>query len=98
MFARIVGGQTVTGKLSQAVKTWKEKDSLLKRPLKGYRGGYFLTDPQTGKILSLTFWDSEKDAVAYDQGPVYKQIVALYKGVLTVEYTQFLEIAAQDKI
>jgi len=30
------------------------------REMNGYRGGFWLQDPATGKVLSISFWESEE--------------------------------------
>lgn len=51
MFARLVLGQTSVDKLNEAIKTWKEKDIPLIKPVKGYKGAFLLTDRKTGKAI-----------------------------------------------
>ncbi len=98
MFARLVSGQVIGGKVGQATKIWKEKDFPTKQSEKGYRGGYFLTDSKAGKFISMTLWDTEADAIAYIKGAHSKAAIDMYKGILDAENTQVYEINAQDKI
>ncbi len=99
MFARLVSGQTKVEKLDEVIKIWKEKDTPLFKSVNGYRGAYFLTDRKTGKAISITFWDSEKDAIADEQSKLHQQQLSLYKDLIPGEYShQRYEISAQDKI
>ena len=64
MFARLVSAQVESDKLDEGIMIWKEKDMPLTESVKGYRGAYLLTDSKTGKVISMTLWDSEEDAIA----------------------------------
>ncbi len=98
MFARLVSGQVVGGKVAQATKIWKEKDFPLKQSEKGYLGGYFLTDSKTGNFISMTLWNTQEDAIAYIKSKRSQSAIDMYKGILDAQQTQVYEINAQDKI
>ena len=99
MYARLVSGQTNIEKLDEVIKIWKEKDTPLMKSVKGYRGSYLLTDRKTGKAISITFWESERDAIADEQSKLHQQQVSLYKDLIPGEYShQRYEISARDKM
>ena len=65
--------------------------------VKGYRGAYLLTDSKTGKVISMTLWDSEEDAIADEKSALHQEQVDMYKGVITGEpINQHYEVSAQD--
>ena len=99
MFARLVSGQTKVEKLDKVIKIWKEKDTPQMKSVKGYRGSYLLTDRKTGQVISITFWDSEMDAIADEQSTLHQQQVSLYQDIIPGEYShQRYEISARDKM
>ena len=99
MFARLVSAQVRSDKLNEGIMIWKEKDIPLMESVKGYRGAYLLTDRKTNKVISLTLWDSEEDAIADEQSALHQKQVSMYKGLLIGEpVTQYFKIAAKDKI
>ena len=66
---------------------------------KGICGAYLLTDPKTGKVISMTLWDSETDAVVDEKSTLHQEQVDMYKGLLIGEpVAQYFEVSATDKI
>ncbi len=99
MFARLVSAQARSDKLNEMIRIWKEKDIPLMKGVKGYRGAYLITDRKTDRGVSLTLWDSEKDAIADEQSALHRKQIDMYKGLFTGEIThQRYEVSAQDKI
>ena len=71
----------------------------LTESVKGYRGAYPLTDRKAGKVISITLWDSEEDAIADEQSTLHQEQVDMYKGLLMGEpVAQYYEVSAKDKI
>jgi len=71
----------------------------LTESVKGYRGAYLLTDRKAGKVISITLWDSEEDAIADEQSTLHQEQVDMYKGLLMGEpVAQYYEVSAKDKI
>mgnify|MGYP001095596798 CR=1 FL=1 len=98
MFARLVSAQAGKGKLDEVTKTWKEDDIPLMHSVKGYRGAYLLTDRRTGKAISMTLWDSEKDSDADRRSQLHRKQVNMYRDLLTGEIGyQGYEVSAEDK-
>ena len=85
MFARLVSANIETNKLKEGITIWKEKDMPLMKSVKGYRGGYLLTNQSKGSVISLTLWDSEEDAIADEQSSLHKEQVGMYDGLLIGE-------------
>ena len=99
MFARLVSAQVGIDKLNEGITIWKDKDIPLMESVSGYIGAYLLTDRKTGKVISMTIWDSEVDAIADEQSNLHQKQVDMYKGFLIGEpVTQYYEVSAKDKI
>jgi heme-degrading monooxygenase HmoA len=99
MFARLVSAHVVTDKFDEGITIWKEQDMPLMESVKGYRGAYLLTDRKTGKVISMTLWDSEEDAIADEKSPLHQEQVDMYTGLLIGEPSaQYYEVSAKDKI
>ena len=58
MFARVNSVQTATDKLAGLLK-WIEERLPAAREAPGFRGFYLLADRQSGKVVSISLWDSE---------------------------------------
>jgi heme-degrading monooxygenase HmoA len=67
MFARLGIFQFNAVMLDEAVKRYEERVIPAIRSQKGSRGAYLITDRKSGKGISITFWDSEEDAIADEQ-------------------------------
>jgi len=99
MFARIVSAQVESNRLNEGSTIWKDKDMPLMESVKGYRGAYLLTERKTGKVISMTLWDREEDAIADEQSSLHQKQVDMYKGLLLGEpITQYYEVSARDRI
>jgi len=99
MFARLVSAQVGSDKIDEGITIWKEKDMPLTESVKGYRGAYLLTDRKTGKVISMTLWDSEEDAITDEKSALHQEQVDMYKGLLIGEpIAQYYEVSAKDRI
>ena len=99
MFARLVLAQVGSDRIGEMITIWKEKDVPLFRmeSVKGYRGAHLLTDRKTGKIISITLWDSEEDAIADQQSKLHQKQGDMYRDLLIGEpVRQRYEVSAQD--
>ena len=100
MYARLVSGQTSIDKVTEAIRIWKEQDTPLLKSAKGYRGSFLFTDRKTGKAMSITFWDSEAEAIADQQSATHKKQENMYKDLMSpgeFKY-QLYELSARDKM
>ena len=99
MFARLVSAQVDIKKINEGITIWKEKDMTLTESVKGYIGAYCLVDHKTGKVISLTLWDTEEDAVTDERSYLHKNQVNMYEDLLIGEpVTQYYEVSAQHKL
>jgi heme-degrading monooxygenase HmoA len=97
MFARVATVQTSPDKVEAAVNQIREQRGEIQK-LKGYKEGQVLFDRKSGKYVTVSFWESEADARAFETaGAQLRQKVAAAGGVslesVTVEY---YEVAPQD--
>jgi heme-degrading monooxygenase HmoA len=60
MLARVNSGHTAADKLAGLVKFSQERFPDA-REAPGFKGFYLLADRQSGKIVSISLWDSEDD-------------------------------------
>jgi len=61
MFARV---STVQGKPQQVedgIRQYREQVIPAVKKMAGFKGAHFLVDRKSGKELSITLWDTEKD-------------------------------------
>lgn len=97
MFARVTVVQMKKDKLDETVKIYKEGVVPAAKSQKGYGGIYLLVDRKTGKGLSISLWDSEKDANANEKSGYYQQQVAKFKDYFTAPpVREGYEVAVKD--
>jgi len=83
MFARLTIVQVKIDKLDETMKIFEESVIPAAKSQKGYRGAYLLTDRKTGKGISLTFWNTEKNAIANEKSGYYQEQLNKFKGLFT---------------
>ncbi len=60
MFAQVNSVQTATDKLAGLIK-WAEEQLPAARETPGFKGLYLLADRQSGKIVTISLWESDND-------------------------------------
>jgi heme-degrading monooxygenase HmoA len=60
MFAQVNSVQTATDKLPGLVK-WAEEQLPAFRETPGFKGFYLLADRESGKVVTISLWDSDDD-------------------------------------
>jgi heme-degrading monooxygenase HmoA len=60
MFARVNTAQTATDELAGLVK-FSEEQLPAAREAPGFKGFYLLADRHSGKVVSISLWDSDDD-------------------------------------
>ena len=81
---------TVTGsidKIAEITSVWEQSILPALKPVAGYEGAYLLIDPSTGEGVSLTFWASEQDAIAYEKSGLYTKLVESLRPFFTTRPT-----------
>ena len=73
MHARVTTLSLKKGKGAEAVEIYKNSILPAAKAQKGFRGSIVLADWETDKGLTLTFWESEKDALASEENCYYQE-------------------------
>ena len=73
MYARITIIHVPPARIDEAVKLYRKSVIPDAKKQKGYRGEVLLLDRKTGKGNSITFWKSEKDAIANEENLFYQE-------------------------
>jgi len=73
MFARLTKFQVKIDGIDEGVKLYKESVVPAAKSQQGFRGIYFLIDRNTGGGVSLSFWNSEEDAIANEKNKFYQE-------------------------
>ena len=76
MFVRLTIAPIKSDKMNDLAKIYKESIVPAAKAQEGYQGAYLLTNKKTNKAISVTVWNSEKDAIANEESGYYKEQVA----------------------
>ena len=83
MFARLTIVQVKPDKIDETTKIYEKSVVPAAKSQKGYKGAYLLVDRKTGKGVSISLWDSEKDAIANEKSGYYQEQVGKVKDFFT---------------
>lgn len=78
MFARVTSAQIAKDKIDRFIKIYRENVVPSAKKQKGFKGIILMVDPKTGNGLSLSFWESEEDALANEKSLYYQEQVARF--------------------
>jgi heme-degrading monooxygenase HmoA len=78
MYARITSAQIALDKIDRFKKIYEESVVPAARKQKGFKGICLMVDPKTGEGISMTFWESEQDALANEKNLYYQRQVAKF--------------------
>jgi heme-degrading monooxygenase HmoA len=96
MFARVTFTQTKLDRLDEATQLFVESAVPAAKAQKGFKGIYLLTDPATGKGITITFWENEADAIANEQSGYYQEQVNKFKDIFAAPpVRESYEVSAQ---
>ncbi|WP_317202690.1 antibiotic biosynthesis monooxygenase family protein [Janthinobacterium sp.] len=84
MFARVTHVQAKPGKLDEVVALFQDSVMPLLKQQQGFKSSLLLTDPATGKGMSITVWESEADRQAGDSNGMLREQVIKVMPLLAV--------------
>ena len=82
MYARVTVMQGKPETAQQASRIFNESVIPAAKAQKGFKGAFFLTDPSTGKGMSLTLWETEEDLKAGESSGYFKEQTAKFGPLL----------------
>lgn len=89
MFARVVTIQARQGKLEEATGLFRDSVIPAVKQQGGFSGALLLTDPASGKAISITLWASEAEQQASEANGYFREqvgkVAALLAGPPTAE-------------
>lgn len=76
MLARVTTVKLQPDKVAESVALYQQEIVPIVKGQPGFQGMYLLTDAATGNGMSISFWNSEAEAQAYESSGIYRQMVA----------------------
>jgi heme-degrading monooxygenase HmoA len=84
MHARVILGKVQLDKQDEAITIYKENIVPAAKEQKGFMSMNLLTDQDTNKFISITFWETENDMIASESSGYLQEqlgkIVSLFIG------------------
>jgi heme-degrading monooxygenase HmoA len=81
MNARVVHVQMQPGKVNEAISLYRESVVPAAKQQNGFKNALLLTDPTTGKGLSITLWETEADMAAGEASGYYQEQIAKFASI-----------------
>ena len=83
MHARVVTNQLQSGKTEEWLRIFRDSIVPASQQQQGFKGAFVLTDPNTGKGVSITLWETEADLLMVTApGGVFQEQLAKFARVL----------------
>lgn len=76
MFARVITIQIQPGKIEEAITIYRDTVIPAAKQQKGFSSATLLTEPATGKGISISVWESEADQKASEASGYLQQVLA----------------------
>jgi heme-degrading monooxygenase HmoA len=73
MYARLTLGQVQQGKMDEAIQKYNDINIAEIKSHQGFQKAYLLVNREESKVIALSFWDSEEDALAREATDEYRQ-------------------------
>lgn len=90
MHARVILGKVKHDKQDEAIRIYREGVAPAAKEQQGFKTMNLLTDPDTHKFISITFWETEKDMLAGESGGYLQEqlnrIAPLFVGPPTIQH------------
>lgn len=94
MYARMVAMPGRPDQMGEAQKIFNESVIPVAQQQKGFKGALFLTDPETGKGVSLTLWNSLEDMKAGESSGYLQEQIAKFAPLMAGPPTREVFVVA----
>ena len=96
MQARVVNVQVQPNRKDEAIALYRDSIEPAASQQKGYKGALLLTDPNSGKAISITLWETEADMKAGEASGYFQQQLASFGAMFAAPpVTEHYEVSVQ---
>ena len=82
MHAGVVSVRLKPGKVKEAVQIYQDTVAPDLRQMRGFAGGYVLTNAEASEGYIIGLWETQEDAQRYESGGAYEEQAARFGEVL----------------
>jgi Antibiotic biosynthesis monooxygenase len=75
VFCRVTHVQAPEGRVQDGLKLWYDNVLPVTKAREGFRGAISMVDMQSGKALSITFWEGEDALIASTEAEYHQQAI-----------------------
>lgn len=75
MFCRVTHVQSPEGRVHDGLKLWYDNVLPVTKAREGFKGALSLVDYESGKALSITFWEGEDELISSTEAEYHKQAI-----------------------
>jgi len=83
MHARVMTALVQAGKRDEFINIYRDSIAPVAKEQKGFKGIFLLTEPETGKVISITLWETEAAMAAGEASGYLQEQVAKVARLLT---------------
>jgi len=94
MYARTALMQGRPDTMNEAARIFSESVLPAAKQQKGFKGALFLTDPATGKGMSVTLWETEEDLKAGESSGYFREQIAKFGPLMAGPPTREVYVVA----
>lgn len=84
MYARVTIIRGDKEKVDDAIDLYKKYVVPAAKAQKGFKGITLLSDKKTGKGISITYWNNEKDALSNEDSKYYQEQLIKFMGFFKI--------------
>ena len=96
MYARLTTVLIQQGKVEEANNIYRDSVVPAAQQQKGFKGAFLLTDPNTGKNVSISLWETEDDMKASETSSFLQEQMVKFAAVLAAPpTTEHYEVSVQ---
>jgi hypothetical protein len=75
VFCRVTHVQAPEGKVQEGLQLWYDNVLPVTKAREGFKGALSLVDPESGKALSITFWEGEQDLIESTEAEYHQRAI-----------------------
>jgi heme-degrading monooxygenase HmoA len=96
MHARVTITQTSAADSKEAIAISRDQILPIARTQKGFKGYLLLSNPKTGKGITVTLWETEADMIANEKSKYYDGVLGKVRQLFAgAPVTEHYEVAVQ---
>lgn len=85
MYARVVNVEFKPDQLDEAKRIVNQSIVPILKQQKGFKSQFLLVQKEKRKAISINLWDTEADLTAFENGPLYREVLGKLATVLAAQ-------------